>query len=259
MSCHHFGQLDEAERAYRAVLAGGEARHFTSIDSGILGFKTHHNLALVYLDMRDLAKSDAEWRKVTEAAPDHRDGWRGLGECLSRQGKFEELGRLAPQLLSRPALRGLGLAWQAQPFRARRQFTEAGKMLQQAFEELPDDVDVIQAGCQLLFEAGDLAQCETAITHLLRLAPDNPGAHHNLGTLYLRMGRSAEAVEPLRKSIALAPNDAMAHLHLGHALAGANERDAAAGEFSEVLRLEPANRYARDALARTRSLLETQA
>ena len=63
--CHHFGRLVEAEQAYHAVLANDEPRHFISIDSGIRGFKTHHNLALVYAEMRDLARSEEQWRQAT--------------------------------------------------------------------------------------------------------------------------------------------------------------------------------------------------
>jgi tetratricopeptide (TPR) repeat protein len=251
--CHHFGRLVEAEQAYRAVLANDEPRHFISIDSGIRGFKTHHNLALVYAEMRDLARSEEQWRQATARAPDHVDGWRGLGEILMREGKYDQLERLASELIARPALRGLALAWQAQPLRARRQFTEAGNLLQQAFDELPDDPDVVQAGCQLLFEAGDLTQCEQAIRHFLRLVPDNPTAHHNLGTLYLRMGRHAEALAPLRKSLELAPANAAAHFHLGHALLGAGRQDQAVRAFAEALRLEPDNPHARDGLAQARA------
>lgn len=242
MLAHDAGSLAEAERDYLAVLCNREPRHFTSIDAGVLGYKTHHNLAIVYADLGALEKAEAQWRQAVADAPDYRDGWRGLGETLMQQGKFAELDRMAADLVSRPALRGLGLAWQAQPPRVAGKHREAAAHLQRAIDELPNDPDVVQAGCQLLFEAGDPAECERAITHLLRLAPDNPGAHHNLGTLLLRSGRFAEAVEPLRKSLALAPKNATAQVHLHQALANLGPNAQADGGWPSQA-VQETNRY----------------
>ncbi|HVX12035.1 MAG TPA: glycosyltransferase [Pirellulales bacterium] len=254
---HEAGLLAKAERSYLAVLAGGGPRQFTSVDTGILGFKTHHNLAIVYADMGALEKAETEWRRSVADTPEYRDGWRGLGETLMRLGKFDELRCLADDLIAQPGLRGLGLAWQAQPPRLARDYAEAGRLLQAAVDELPDDTDVVQACCQLLFEAGDLAECERATTHLLRLTPDNPGAQHNLGTLYLRLGRFADASESLRKSIELAPKNAAVHVHLGHALANLGQCSEATCAFAEALELEPGNRQALEGLERLASLGET--
>jgi hypothetical protein len=44
---HQLGRLEEAERAYLDVLEVHEARHFTSVDRGLRGFKANQNLAVV--------------------------------------------------------------------------------------------------------------------------------------------------------------------------------------------------------------------
>jgi tetratricopeptide (TPR) repeat protein len=244
----HFGRLGDAEAAYLAALRNAEPRHFTSIDAGVLSFKTHHNLALVYTAMGDLARAEEQWRKATIAAPDWRDGWRGLGDILMRQAKYDELARLVDQLLGVPGCRPLALAWQAHTVRVRGEYEEAAARLQAAVDAYPDDSDVVQACAQLLFEAGDPAECEKALHHLLRLLPDEPGAYHNLGTLYRRSGRHRLAIEALRKSIELSPRNAEMHLHLGYALAATGDRDRATRAFAAALRLEPSNKLALDAM-----------
>ncbi|MCX8066294.1 MAG: tetratricopeptide repeat protein [Anaerolineae bacterium] len=50
---------------------------------------------------------------------------------------------------------------------------------------------------------------------LVRLAPDDAGAHDLLGWALFRAGKIAEAEESLRKALTLDPNLASAHYHLG--------------------------------------------
>jgi tetratricopeptide (TPR) repeat protein len=61
---------------------------------------------------------------------------------------------------------------------------------------------IVNAG-NLLLEAGDIdgaiARFETAI----RLDPDYPEAHHNLGVAYRRAGRRSDAVRELRRATGL--------------------------------------------------------
>ncbi|MES2789462.1 MAG: glycosyltransferase [Planctomycetota bacterium] len=44
---HQLGLLEEAVQSYQAVLVPLQSRHFTSVDSGIAGWKAKHNLAIV--------------------------------------------------------------------------------------------------------------------------------------------------------------------------------------------------------------------
>jgi O-antigen biosynthesis protein len=59
---HELGRHEEAAKAYRDVLANADERHFDSVDRGLTGFKARQNLAIVYTDMGDLARAEAEWR-----------------------------------------------------------------------------------------------------------------------------------------------------------------------------------------------------
>lgn len=90
ISAHRLGNLAEAERLYMQVIAGGDARHFSSVDRGIAGFKAHYNLAGVYRDMGRINEANAQYRKVTDTAPFWADGWRALVNLQIECGQYAE-------------------------------------------------------------------------------------------------------------------------------------------------------------------------
>jgi tetratricopeptide (TPR) repeat protein len=85
---------------------------------------------------------------------------------------------------------------------------------------------------------------ENAIEALLRaarLAPHDPTILYNLGTVYLAERRLSEAIAWLRRSIALRPNSARAHLILGLALQqNGEDEECALSAYRRAIELEPA-------------------
>jgi hypothetical protein len=95
-----------------------------------------------------------------------------------------------------------------------------------------------------------------AADHLARAAsglPRNGPLRRDLGILLLRVGRSAEARVTLEQAVALIPDDAIAHLHLGRLLLGTREDlELARFHLARTLSLAPEGRVGDEA----RSLLE---
>jgi GT2 family glycosyltransferase/tetratricopeptide (TPR) repeat protein len=213
---HELGRLEEAERAYQAVLSTREARHFMSLHQGIAGFKTHHNLALVYTDQGVLDRAEEQWRSALAEAPDYADGWRGLGDCLFRQEKRDELRQVIAQLCADPRLRAVGLvltgrlaASEGEPAAAERAYREAADT---------GDAQALRALSQFLFETGRPTAAEAALRALVEHEPEDPSAHHNLGTVLLLSRRFDEAVVAYRRSLDLRPDAAGTQAQLRVAL-----------------------------------------
>ena len=76
-----------------------------------------------------------------------------------------------------------------------------------------------------------------AYKQALRIKSDLAAAHHGLGSVYINMGRVADALEPLRAAVRLDPQNAIAHLNLGIALAALRRGDEALTELEEAKRL----------------------
>ncbi|MCX6380318.1 MAG: glycosyltransferase [Armatimonadetes bacterium] len=60
----------EAKACYERVLCADISGYFTSVDKGILGYKTLHNLAGVCLLLDDYETAKAHWRKALESMPE---------------------------------------------------------------------------------------------------------------------------------------------------------------------------------------------
>jgi len=249
---HHFGRLPEAERAYCRALENRGPRHFSSIDHGIVGFKTRHNLALVYEDMDDLPSAEEQWRRVVKEAPTYRSGWRGLGEILLRQGKLEALESQSQWLLTDGALpdflRGEAMILQGRAALGRGELAAARQLFEEVVNRWPDELHARHALCQLLFEHGEPIETERALRELLQRTPGDRTAHHNLGTIYLRMGQHENAVDAYRESLRHRPDSPATHFHLGCALKATGRVADAAAAWRSVLRLNPGDSAATRAL-----------
>lgn len=247
---HHFGRLAEAEAAYRRVITDPVDRYFVSIDQGLTGYKARHNLALVYDDMARFDWSEREWRHIVAEVPDYPAGWRGLGDCLVRQGKLAEVKELGNML----AARNDALAREAMVLRGRLAATEgdlmtATKELRGADSLRPEDSEPLRILCRLLFERGDPAAAEAALSELTVRAPEDAAAHHNLGTIRQRLWRHKEAIAAYRESLRLRPDSAVTYVQLGRALLQDGNADQAAEAWRNGLKIDPHNVDARTLLS----------
>ena len=100
---------------------------------------------------------------------------------------------------------------------------------------------------------GRLDEAQAQLTEAVKLAPRWERAHANLGFVWLRSGRPAEAAEELAKALALDPSTGglgERHYYLAVALEQAGRKAEAAAEYEAHLALLPDDTRARQALAR---------
>lgn len=104
LAAHRLGKLALAERGYQKVLAGGDERHFSSVDRGIGSFKTHFNLAAVCLDMHRPDDAEEQYIRATELAPGWLLGWQGLLQLLLDMRKTEAARQHLARMAASPSL-----------------------------------------------------------------------------------------------------------------------------------------------------------
>jgi tetratricopeptide (TPR) repeat protein len=90
---------------------------------------------------------------------------------------------------------------------------------------------------------------ETRLAILLRRAPQFAEAWHKRATLYYLLGRDAECLEDLRRTLALEPRHFAAMLHFAEILLGSGAADEARFAFSAALSLHPNLERARSAVS----------
>ena len=130
--------------------------------------------------------------------------------------------------------------------------------------EAPETEDLIwgawmhhphRAAAQVLHAAtNDIAAkrydiAETRLTRLLRSAPSYAEAWHKRATLYYLLGRDAECLHDIRRTLELEPRHFAAMLHFAELMLGDGAGDEARFVFAAALTLHPHLPRARDALA----------
>jgi tetratricopeptide (TPR) repeat protein len=219
--------LPGAEACLTRALAGQEGDHFASVDAGLKGYKTRHNLAVVYHRQGRHAEAEAQWRAVVAERPDFLPGWLGVAEaCLGRQewNGLEEAAQRLDQLpqggLEAGVLRGRGLL-------ARQEFAAAISLLRAVTTSHPGAVGPrILLSHALLQEGKDPAAAEQALRDVLALEPGNQEATHNLAVLVGQKRQGADALfagggglAALYELACREPSDVNEHLPTLYALA----------------------------------------
>lgn len=89
------------------------------------------------------------------------------------------------------------------------------------------------------FLVGDYTVAVDALKRSLNILPNNEEAQFMLGRCYAKLGELAEAEKTFGVALALKPDSAKTHYELGLVLFKRGRKDEAAKHFEEVVRLDP--------------------
>ena len=191
-------RLYDAAQAYRKVLESDPAGYFSSFDHGILGYKTHHNLAGVYAQMKDYEKAKHWWLRAIEEAPSFSasafDLFANSVEVGDRKTAKSMIEHVQDQRLGYSEWVGMVAAW----LRKFESDSDALGFLESRLESNADDDDARIHLARILLDRGDVA---AAMPHLKRL--DKKGsseAAHCLGVAAFNREELKEARRHLRRA-----------------------------------------------------------
>ena len=88
-------------------------------------------------------------------------------------------------------------------------------------------------------EVGQVALAEQELREALRLAPDFPDAHYNLGSVLQAQGSTRQAIGAYRRAIALEPTYSEAHNNLGALLDTSGDRENALAHYRLAVEFGP--------------------
>jgi predicted O-linked N-acetylglucosamine transferase (SPINDLY family) len=216
-SRHRTGDLIEARRLYRQLLAGVPT-HVTALFRGGL------------LELQDGRPEQALglMQQAATIAPGEPRHHVGLGQTLQALGRFADAAAAYRRVLraepcSADAHFAIGIALQSQA-----EYLEAIDAYEQAVRLQADHFAALNnlGNCQQ--RCGRIAQAVTAYTRALALKPGEAGTMANLGTALQGVGRLDEAVELLRAAVDLEPRVTPHAVNLGIALCRRRDFSAAA-------------------------------
>jgi Tfp pilus assembly protein PilF len=202
----HTNRADQAITVYRRAL------QLSPDDKAIL-----LNLGLVYLKQEDHARALSLFARVVEIDPQHLQARQLLALCRAY------VGQLAPAIQDLETLRAaaprdenilflLGFVY------LKNHDSEKEKAV---FQQMFDAVGPVRAQFLLgkaNFEAILLPQAEESFLEVLRLDPNFPGAHLELGKVYISLRQNDDAIRELELALKSNPGDGDASYFLGSLL-----------------------------------------
>ena len=262
IALHQQGALDEAFRAYQAILATdpqqadtlhllgvvahqrGDSQHAVRFINQAIGLcpsvaAYHANLAEAYRTLNQLDRAIGCCRTAERLDPSSAEAANNLGLVLLQQGKvkeakekFEAALRFKPDLAL--ACNNLANCWrllgnQAQAIVHFRQALSIAPNLPEAHSNLG----------QLLMEQKEEAEALVHCRESIRLHPDAPEAHNNLGNVLRSLGQLSDARVSYAEALRLNPDLALTHCNMGQALQQEGKLNEAILWYQQALDLDP--------------------
>jgi tetratricopeptide (TPR) repeat protein len=155
-----------------------------SLDPGLRGYLTRHNLAVLYRDQNRLAEAEAQWRAAVAQRSGFTDGWLGLGELYLAQGRWAEVEQVLERLQADPKTAVQAAVLRGQKYIARHEFSEARQLLTATIGQHPQALGPRLVLSRALWQEGrDWAATEQALQDILALDPNHGEARMRLQQL----------------------------------------------------------------------------
>ena len=184
------GNLDAAERCLFQLLQMKPQHHETAVEEGLHGYRTRHELALLYCQQGRAAEAEKQWRSVLLDRPDCVPACIGLVDLYLAQGRWEQVGQLVERLEKEPQREVESAVVRARMRMARKEFDVARRILEEVIAQHPQVLwPRIILSHALLQEGRSWTEAERALQDVLALDPSNVEARHNLAILLKKLGR----------------------------------------------------------------------
>jgi glycosyltransferase involved in cell wall biosynthesis/Flp pilus assembly protein TadD len=221
------GETRLAIALWEQCLVPRKPEYFASVNTGLGGHITRHNLAGAYFEMQQPQQAEHHWREALAERPHYELAWRGLGDLYLEQQRWPELEALASQVESDPHGALAAACWRARAFLARKEFAGARQALRDALVRFPHALELrLLLSYALLQEGRDWREAAAALRDVLALDPGHAEARHNL-TVLLRenasnvagQGQACLNLVDLYLAACLTPSDIHEHLPVLYFLA----------------------------------------
>ncbi len=231
------GYLEQAEDSFKQVL-------LTKPDNA----DAYYNLGTLNLRKNNFEQSRKYLEKTIELRPNYPEAWNNLGMMAAQQGRLDDaIADFEKSLRLKPGF-GIALLNLGNVYRRQRSFEKAQECLGRALELQPDDPETNYSMGMLYAQQGNVPRATDALRKALALRPAYPEALNNLGVLFVRTEKYAEAEDQFRTAIRVAPTFDQSYLNLARLYALRNEKEQARTVLLDLLRMQPENATAKQAL-----------
>ena len=262
VSLHRAGELQEAERLYRAVLQANPRHGYGWMSLGaLLGSQgraaealpvlvksaellpsepdAQGNLGNALRELGRLPEAELRFRRVLELRPDDVEAHGNLASVLRDLGRMPEAEAVARSMCQRWPRDGSGWMLLGALLGSEGRPAEALPVLEKSVALQPSDSVAHNNLGSALHDLGRWPEAEASFRRALELDPDYCEARNNLGNLMMDLGRPSDAQAGIRRALELNPDFSEAHCNLGRVLRALGHPPEAEASFRCALELQP--------------------
>ena len=208
----------------------------------------YYNLGTLSLQKNDFPAAQTYLERALKLRPNYPEALNNLGMMAAQKGNAEEaIQDFQQSLLLRPSY-AVALLNLGNVYRRQRDFPKAEECLNHALEIQPNDPEVNYSVGMLYAQQNRMQLASDFLSKAIDLRPDYPEALNNLGVLFVRAQDYSKAEEKFRTGIRVAPNYDQSYLNLARLFGMRGEMEKAREVLQQLLRLQPANPAATQAL-----------
>ena len=217
VAAHNAGDLQEAERLYRAILQV-QPKHPDA----------NHNLGLIAVSMNQSGVALPLFKSAIDVNPNIEQFWLSYIEALITERQFKN----AKQAIKKGKKKGVA----KEKLKALTQ-----KLVSVKAGNTPIQAPSLAQGQKLInhYQNGQYGDAETLAISITEQFPEHQFAWKILGAVSRQSGQMDDALIANRKAVALVPQDAEAHSNLGITLMELGRLEEAEASYRQVIAIRP--------------------
>ena len=247
VAAHNAGNLQEAERAYQAILQS-QPKHPDA----------NHNLGLIAISMNQIEAALPLFKTALNINPNIEQFWVSYIDALVKAKHLKD----AKQAIKKAKKKGFDATKLQALFSQSKvnadtkvpsqqqlrslleyyqtgQYGDAEKLAKSITQQFPKHQFAWKVVGAIFGQSGRTLEAENANRTSVALSPQDAEAYSNLGNTLKELGRLDEAEASYTQAIALKPNYAQAHSNLGNILKELGRLDEAEASYTQALALKP--------------------
>jgi tetratricopeptide (TPR) repeat protein len=208
----------------------------------------YYNLGTLSLRRNDFKQARQYLQQTLKLRPNYPEAWNNLGMMAAQEGRPDEaIQDFQQSLLLRPTY-AIALLNLGNVYRRQGSFEKAQDCLNHALEIEPNDPEVNYSLGMFYAQQSQMQRASDYLQKAVELRPDYPEALNNLGVLFVREQEYAKAEEQFKTCIHVVPSFDQSYLNLAQLYALRNDKEKAKEVLQDLLRLQPQNHNAAQAM-----------
>lgn len=208
----------------------------------------YYNLGTLNLRMKNYDQARQNLEQTLKLRPNYPEAWNNLGMMAAQQGRPDEAIQDFQQSLTQRPNYATAYLNLGNVYRRQKLFDKAQESLTRALALQPDDPET---NFSLGMMYAQQSQMQPALDYLQRavdLRPNYAEALNNMGIVFVRQQDYSKAEEQFKSGIRVAPRFDQSYLNLARLYAMRGDKENAKAILRELLRVEPDNAAANQAM-----------